>query len=291
MILSGNTGYRKVFLAVFVAIFLLLFSCPCVAEDGQMLSCQELPVLIFEASRTGVHLSVTVEPLAPGKLLSSNMAGFSDVLFESDLITPEIRRLPAIYIKRVLKGLLVPDMVSERIVWFVPETMEAVARLRWKSNRPEVLKVYRWEEGGVRRWKIKKDHKTGKVVRVKEEFYDFTKQKETCSMVSDPALLPYMVSLCGVGAGNKFEPSICVFGKKAVHQVSLKCVENNKKHCVFSLSHKKTVGSSEHFSMLGLEDDILIQVDETSRLPVMIRGDNTAAGDVTLRLTRVSWQE
>ncbi len=146
--------------------------------------------------------------------------------------------------------------------------------------------------------------------------YTFGSHEGTCAIISEPAILLYLVSL--TDEKIKAEYDICVFGKKKLHHLRIvrkplfkydsedsiydgKCnIENRRTvnasvpcpepdtvyHIIELTDSTDKENHKEKFSLLGLEGEITIMVARSKGLPVQISGDNEYAGRVVLRLKR-----
>ncbi len=196
-------------------------------------------------------------------------------------------------------------------VWFNKKNGKAYQRIRWKKGAHAWIKAYKWEERGVRRLKLQPrgPHEInlapGKWTRKKSSFFPYAQDAESCHVISEPAVLLYLLSIIDTRQ-VRFPLELCVFGKKQLHRVTIRLmrlkplkisfesyglqgehrVEKTIRPMVFfitTLPEEKK--KREPFSLLGLREDIYIFIDPETRLPVRIMGKTKRAGDMVLALT------
>ena len=308
--LSGISTAGK-FLAL-VAFFLELLTFSCLAQGLSWRS------LVFEAERAFSHVTSTVEIVPDHQSAKRLFPSFQPALSDCINITPDYEGFPCIHIITAVEGLFIPDMQYERAVWFDPDTMQAVFRLRWNGSRPEIIKFYTWGNSGVTRLKLKYDRVSRSIHEVKKTFYNRDRSADMCSVLSEPAVLLYFVSHAHF---NKSEnSSICVFGKKEFHLLSIKkkkihlstdspvnsckifiaqhddlktgraeftrCPRADTLFLISEIDHHQRDAGREKFSLMGLQGEIRIEVNMKEGLPVRISGVNEHAGSVVLELKK-----
>ena len=229
---------------------------------------------------------------------------------------PVRRNLLILHASTAIKGMFIPDIEYERTIWFRPETLQAVCRLRWNMNRPETVKLYKWDADAVTRWKLRYHDADGSINPVGTATYRFGSLAQKCSIISEPALLLYLVSFPETKVKSNYD--ICVFGKKMLHHLSITrkpfvkgdldgsiydkqcvmeeenrnaatpCPEPDTVYRIIELAESKCTNEvqREKFSLLGLQGEITILVAGSSKLPVQIDGHNEYAGRVILKLNR-----
>ena len=202
---------------------------------------------------------------------------------------------------------------------FKEETLLPFQRNRVMDNGTEKwAKVYFWQEKGVQRYRImpangkEKNLSPEKWTRKTATFYPYPQQSINCGTILDSSLLLYLLS-SRTTAQNQEPFTICVFGKKQLHRLSI-TLTNSKPLSVSYRSRsdsqnitvkKETLplvydiavetiptanDEPETFSFLGLNNDILIAMDRDTRLPLKIQGTNKSIGRLVLDLHEVSWR-
>lgn len=198
-------------------------------------------------------------------------------------------------------------------------TLLPYQRIRVMDNGTEKwAKVYYWQENGVRRDKVlpaddrEKKHSPEKWSRRIVSFYPYPQNSSNCETVSDPSLLLYLLST-GIGDKKQAPFTICVFGKKQLHRLSITQTRSTPlsvsylsrsasqnitmtKETIpltYTIAVEAIVPANEEpetFSFFGLHKDIRIAIDPDVRLPLRISGTNSSIGPLVLDLQEVSWQ-
>ncbi len=296
-----NTRLHTVYCAV-VLVFLLITTC----DSRANAVCWQK--LVYRDSRLMSCLVTEIERVSSVAILPGHFKAFQSIVMDSPLLHRQ--DLQAVYVKTTVTGLWVSDLQYERLIWFDPKNLAAVGRLRWSSNRPQVVKYYLWEQEGVRRLKYLRQ---GDSVRLsKTSVYCFSNESgPRHSIISEPTLILYLVSSHEL-MGSEAMKTFCVFGKKQLHRITISrsTIPNRGEdtsqmgdQCRVVLADGAGVCPTadtlfqirtdsdydtgrERFSLLGLEDHISISVDSASGIPVEISGWNRKVGKVELRLKR-----
>ncbi len=215
----------------------------------------------------------------------------------------------------VTMSLVLPQEKYEHFVWFRPENIKALQRVRWKKSGNKWLKLYVWQNKGVSRLSIRPREgeeilSPAKWTKRYRSFYRYPLEvvRKTGKIVSEPLSLIYLVSHLAHN-GIKEKVSILVFGKKCLHAVTVSFKKEKSSQIRFHESSphgfvkKKKKTSSyiyriqaqsvvdgryqETFSLIGLQHHIEIFVEPKSGIITRIRGDNDVVGHVDLRLVYV----
>lgn len=327
--MPGQPSEVNSFFICLILVFLVSFPVPeycSAARHGLSVpgSGRDLPFwnhLVFEDGRGLVTLVSDVRLVCWPVGLPSELEGFASLV---ERFVSEIRGqkpLAVLVLKNVMDGLFVKRMENMRVIWFEPESLRVVARLRWNSMKPGRIKLYRWEKGGVRRWKITDEDAEQPeydISGAKNRFYacEFADCSVSEAVDSLMFLLPCMWNLPN---GELNRRLFLVFGKKYFHRVVVNAslIENGLEKISVSqqgrcrifgqageracpapdLFIRLQAGSTdlktgseqkkEGFSFLGLNDGVIVEVNKMSGLPLVIRGRNGYLGDVMLRLKQV----
>jgi hypothetical protein len=246
-------------------------------------------------------------PMTDG-LLARMGAGFT-----GSLATAKEMKLMAVEMKA--EGLFFLNEQYAEKIWFHAGDGRAYRRIRWRKGGDPWVKIYAWTEKGVRRQKIqpagREESKQDPVkwTKTTESFYPHPPDTVSSEVISDPALLLYLLSaLDPLNLKSPFE--IRVFGKEQLHRLtcrrekSLPLTVSFKTHSssgvagtnttitpfVFSIeaeSPGSQVRNPETFSLLGLQKNIRIYLDPSTHLPVRVSGRNSIWGELILDLSDV----
>ena len=200
-------------------------------------------------------------------------------------------------------------------IWFNPADAAALGRVRLRRGDDDFKKIYRFTEQGVFRHRIEPKNKNEasldpeKWTDIYDSFYRYDLNRLGCSRVSERSLPIYILSAIATS-----EPtgslSLCVFGKRQLHRVTLRhageqpirvsFIENKKqvetqkqglvrsiKFILISEPMESDLNEDENFSFLGFHKDISIYVDPASGLPIQASGIIPTAGKATLKLKKV----
>ena len=200
-------------------------------------------------------------------------------------------------------------------VWFNPEDAAVLGWVRLDRGEDDQKKIYRFTREGVfrRRLEPRDRQEAGqgpeKWTDVKDSFYPYDLVRSGCPSVSKNQLLIYIIS-AAVNSLGRQPLSICVFGKRQLHNVQLRSggtqplkvdfiekraqgdVHRQGKVEALKIMIEATPMATdqeevEEFSFLGFHKDIAIFVDPVSRLPIQASGILPTAGRVDLKLREV----
>lgn len=198
-------------------------------------------------------------------------------------------------------------------IWFDPRTGSVLQRDRLKPGKKGVRKIYRFARDGAMR--IRQEPADRQEARgspdnwskVKETFYPYDLAAAKCLFVSDPALLVYLVSAPGYPLAGTAR-DYCMFFDGALYRtrvIPAGNVSDEVRYTVVSNGEEtKTEGTRQlatlvlevtpltpgadpsDFELLEVRGDITLFVDETTGLPVRIRGQRRGIGELNIRLQR-----
>jgi hypothetical protein len=211
------------------------------------------------------------------------------------------------------QGILIFDEQYAEQVWFDTADGRAYRRIRWRKGDDPWVKIYCWTDRWVHRLEIRPgspdEHKQPptKWSQRAESFYPYPKGMSGCTLISDPTLVFYILSVL---EPSRLQPSfeMCVFGRKQLHRLTFRYegsstmeasfklhapsgvvrIESKLKPLVFSIEAEPLATENtkpEIFSLLGLQKDIRIYLDASRRLPIRISGTNTTLGKLVLELS------
>lgn len=191
---------------------------------------------------------------------------------------------------------------STNRVWFNPNQADALQRSKLKPKSYQ--KAGRFLEDGVfvlRSSPINKAE-TGRAPAkwTKRQPYFYPRPQEGCPVVTEPSVLFYMLS-----ARKSDKPlRICVFSNKKIIPISITTAGTEQIRVNYQETRSKSP-SAEHrtgslqalrltvravgdgeVELMGLNGDVEILLDKTSRIPLEVRGD-TDVGSVKAKLTAV----
>jgi hypothetical protein len=197
-------------------------------------------------------------------------------------------------------------------ILFNAENGRACRRIRQRNGKDPWIKAYFWTRRGVQRRKVRpaspneKTQLPAKWTQRSQTFYPYP-IKSGCLVITDSVSLIYMLSVLDYSRLQlPFE--LCVFGKKQFHRLTIDAqpsfpikasfkthsasgddsVEDRLKPLVFTVSAEPAVPTSiesEKFSLLGLQKDICIYIDQARRLPIRVSGVNAKLGNLVLNLS------
>ncbi|MGD9053552.1 MAG: hypothetical protein PVG17_16975 [Desulfobacterales bacterium] len=230
-------------------------------------------------------------------------------------IQPASSQAARITIHTTIDHRLQPPVTIYNRIWFDPTDAAALGRIRVRRGQDEFKKEYRFTDQGVFRHRIEPQNKKEaslepeKWTDVKDSFYPFDRFNLGCDDVSERSLLIYILSAAPLVQNDK-PLSVCVFGKRALHRVTLQktdtrsiaidYVEKNRQAETRRKGHvmatevaisaeaiKSGQLEAENFSFLGFQEDISIHIDPVSHLPIQISGVIPAVGKTHLKLNSV----
>jgi hypothetical protein len=230
-------------------------------------------------------------------------------------IQPASAQAACITIQTTIDHRLRPPVNIFNRIWFDPTDGAALGRIRTRRGQDDFKKIYRFTNQGVFRHRIEpKDTAEAslepeKWTDLKDSFYAYDRLQLNCGAVSERSLLIYILSAAPLFKNDK-PLSVCVFDKRALHRVTLQTtgtrsvpinylikneqVETPKKGRVMATEIaisaepiKSGQLEPENFSFLGFQEEISIQIDPVSHLPIQISGIIPAVGKTDLKLHSV----
>jgi hypothetical protein len=268
-------------------------------------------LIFYHAGMLG-KLTVPIQIQSPAPMTDGLLARMG-AGFTGSLATAKEMKLMAVEMKA--EGLFFLNEQYAEKIWFHAGDGRAYRRIRWRKGGDPWVKIYAWTEKGVRRQKIqpagREESKQDPVkwTKTTESFYPHPPDTVSSEVISDPALLLYLLSaLDPLNLKSPFE--IRVFGKEQLHlltcrrEKSLPLTVSFKTHSssgvagtnttitpfVFSIeaeSPGSQVRNPETFSLLGLQKNIRIYLDPSTHLPVRVSGRNSIWGELILDLSDV----
>lgn len=208
-----------------------------------------------------------------------------------------------------------PAVKSSNLVWFDPQQGAVLGRIRFRQGKDDFEKKYRFTEQGVFRHQREPKNKKEALLPpeqwtdIKDTFYPHDPDHLGCAYISERLVLIYLVSAV-VLTPNAEPLSVCVFGIRQLHRVSLRArglhslevnyiekdqqAETRRKGAVEALKieiearpMESSPNVTEDFSILGLHKDIAIFIDPVSRIPLQISGYIPGVGQADLKLNEV----
>jgi hypothetical protein len=203
------------------------------------------------------------------------------------------------------------------LIWFNPMDASALGRIMLRRGEDDFKKSYRFTDRGVFRHQLEPKDKNEaaldpeKWTAIKDSFYPYDLTRLECSCVTEPSVLIYILHAAAISKMN--DPlSVCVFGKRQLHRVSLQregtypvsvsFIEKRKqgetrktervsaeKIAVKAEPLQSDLKEVENFSFLGLHQDISIYIDPTTRLPIQVSGIIPSLGKAELKLNEIKW--
>jgi hypothetical protein len=197
-------------------------------------------------------------------------------------------------------------------VWFNPRDAAALGWVRLDRGEDDQKKIYRFAKEGVFRHRIEPGDRQEakeapeKWTDVKDSFYPFDPDLLGCPSVSENLALIYIIS-AAVDSLSRQPLSVCVFGKRQLHNVRLRSggiqpltvdfIEKTArgevrrqgkvealKIIIEAMPMASNREEVEEFSFLGFHEDIAIFIDPVSGLPVQAGGVLPTVGQVDLKL-------
>ncbi len=199
-------------------------------------------------------------------------------------------------------------------IWFDPTQAAALGRVRLRRGGDQFKKIYRFTTQGVFRHRLEPQNKKEASLAPEKwtdrnnSFYAYDRTRLECSGVSERTLLIYIIS-AAIESLEKDALSVCVFGKRQLHRVTLRksgeypirisYIENHPQKATRKEKTLKAVKiavkaeplesdlkEDENFSFLGLHQDIAIYIDRTTGLPLQVNGIIPTVGNVSLQLRK-----
>ena len=270
--------------------------------------------LVFEAEKifSSVRIEVELKPL------TANAVGTELIATPGrDPLQPANPVIYHLKIDRIIEPAIGKTVNLQDRVWFNPDDTTAYQRIRVRQGQNESKKIYRYTRQGV--FRLRNEPKNKQEARlapeewtdIRESFYAFDNTKGTgCSIVSDPAVLLYLVSTASIWQ-EADSVSICIFGKKQVHYLRLRreglaaldfkyrekslqaeVVRKGKikaiKIVIEPLPGQPERDKPEVFAFLELKKNIVFYIDPVARIPIRVSGSIAAVGQVDLNLREVT---
>ena len=205
-----------------------------------------------------------------------------------------------------------PVSLQNRI-WFNPADATALGRIRLRRGEEDFKKIYRFTKQGVFRHRMEPKNKKEvslapeKWTDIADSFYPYDQARLGCSGVSERSLPIYILSAASTSKLPD-SMSLCVFGKRQLHRVTLRKAGEHPIHVSFieknlqRETHKKGIVNTikftltseplesdlkedENFSFLGFRKDISIYIDPVTHLPIQATGIIPTVGKVKLNLS------
>lgn len=266
--------------------------------------------LTFTQSKMLGKLAVQIQIQSPAPMTDGLLARMGAGLAGS-AEAAEIMKLMAVDMKA--EGALLLDEQYAEKIWFTAGDGRAYRRIRWRKGGDPWVKIYAWEEKGVRRKKIQPASRDEskqdpiKWTQTTESFYPHPQDTAYSEVLSDPTLLLYLLSaLEPQNLKSPFE--IRVFGKEQLHRLTCRrekslprtvsfqthsssgviAINTTIRPLVFSIEAESSASQDrnpETFSLLGLQKDIRIHLDPSTHLPIRVSGRNSIWGELILDLS------
>jgi hypothetical protein len=270
--------------------------------------------LVFQAKNTWVEVSTHIE------LISLPAAEVEALLLVSPKgapVKPATPRASQMTIRTTIAPKFRSPVNLYNRIWFNPMDASVLGRIMLRRGEDDFKKIYRFTDRGVFRHQLEpKDKQEAtldpeKWTAIKDSFYPYDLTRLECSCVTEPSVLIYILHAAAISKMN--DPlSVCVFGKRQLHRVSLQQEgtfpvsvsfiekrqqgeirkeerDNAIKIEVKAEPMKSDLNEVENFSFLGLHQDISIYIDPTTRLPVQVSGIIPTLGKAELKLNEIKW--
>jgi hypothetical protein len=293
-----------------------------VASGPQALQADEKPgfgpvpwsQVSFQASRLGSRITVDME-------LREGPAAAEEARFvASPPGTAPFRAMGTdvlcLTVRTLLEPLAMEPIRLENQTWFDSRSGMPLARSRLRRGDDDFLKTYRFTQQGV--FRIQRQPKTKSEIplpaerwtKVNDDFYSYDLKALGCSALSEMSHLIWVV------AGSDFAATgapltVCAFGKRQLHRVRI--VPAGIKEIPIDYIEVRPDGSStrrnatiqalnltigaepiasslkepENFSVLGVQEDIVVFLDPVSRVPVQVSGGIPGFGHAALGVREV----
>ncbi len=208
-----------------------------------------------------------------------------------------------------------PVQITNR-VWFDPLDAAALGRYRLRRGEDDFEKIYRFTEQGVfrrnrePRSKQEAQSEPDQWSFAVKTFYAHDLAQLGCPVASERLLLIYIASAAaGLSSGQPL--SVCVFGKRQLHRVTLKAQGRRSVKVDFVESRQQVqaqrqgeiqvlaialeteplasdLDDAENFSFLGMHKNIVVFLDPQTNLPLQISGHISKVGSGDLKLLEVA---
>ena len=257
-----------------------------------------------------VNVSVRLESLPETEVRTSLLASPKGVPVQSS--SPMVYSLS---LDKSVDPIFRQIVKSSNRVWFDPQQGAVLGRIRLRRGKDDFQKKYRFTEQGVFRHRREPKNKKEATLSpeqwtdTKDTFYPYDPDHLGCAYITERSVLIYLVSAASL-APNAEPQSLCVFGLRRLHRVSLRAqgihslkvnyiekdqqTETRQKGTIEALKiaietrpMESNLNDSEDFSILGLHKDIAIFIDPISRIPLQISGHIPGVGQADLKLDEV----
>ena len=200
---------------------------------------------------------------------------------------------------------------TEGKIWFDGGSGAVLQRDKLRPGRKGSRKIYRFGTEGASRIRLKPmnrveaEQPSEDWSRIKESFYPYDIAGSGCDNVSEPALLLYLLPSMDLGEGKK-PVYRCLFFDDALYRVWLEPDGSEMHHVDYSVKSggvtRQVSGEQEtlkvslrvepitegadsaDFELLELRGDIAIHLDAVTRLPVILTGERSGLGRLTVGL-------
>ena len=268
--------------------------------------------LAFSAKNilAAVKVNVQLDPLTETEVRTSLLASPRGVPVQ--LSSSKVYRLS---FSKSVDSIFRPDVKTLNQVWLDPKQGAVLGRIRLRRGKDDFQKKYRFTEQGVFRHRREPKNKKEATLSpeqwtdTKDTFYPYDPDHLGCAYITERSVLIYLVSAASL-APNAEPQSLCVFGLRRLHRVSLRAqgihslkvnyiekdqqTETRQKGTIEALKiaietrpMESNLNDSEDFSILGLHKDIVIFIDARSHLPLQISGHIPGVGQADLKLDEV----
>ena len=301
-------------------VFLIHPKCPVWAQSFSRLDLDSQRVLwsdlSFGAQGMLVDLAIDI------RLASFPKAGFQAIwrTYPQSIQLPSVgQEVYNLEVSRVIDYIFSRPVRLWNQVMFDPKHASALYRVRLRRGQDDIERTYWFSGEGVHRLRrmprTKKEASLdpAKWTDVDTSYYPYDLTRRECPQILDPELIIYLVSAAPLNQEGDVL-TMCVFGKQQLHKVRLGYQGLENLEVDYSLIsgegkvHRKgkvdglriTVKSepmisdkkkAENFSLLGMHEDIAIDIDPQLRIPLQVSGKIPTVGLVTLKLSEVKMKE
>ena len=219
-------------------------------------------------------------------------------------------------VRTLLDPLGIDPVRLENHTWFDAQTGIPLHRDRLRRGDDDFLKTYRFTPKGV--FRIQHQPRTKDEVplpadrwtKINENFYPFDLGKLGCSVLSEMSHLIWVVAAADITATGS-PLSVCAFGKRQLHRVRIipggveeipvdylevradgssarkNTTTQAVKVSIDAVPLPSTLDEPENFSVLGIQEDIVVFLDPISRVPVRVSGGIPGFGHAALGVQEV----
>ena len=266
--------------------------------------------LLFRAS--DAMASVTIE-VRLATVPSSGLEALPDAGADGAIMPPDGAEVSLMTAAIVVDGY---DKTFRNEVWFLPGDAVPLQRRRDKIGKDANRKTFRYAADGV--YRVRLDPEGRREAELppeqwsarKTHFYPYETALSGCPVLTDPALLLFVVSAGAVSEDG--EPlELCVFNKKTVYRVRARAAGARPLEVAYTEIGQGVRNEIERgidaqririvarpgdaaglepdpFEFFEITGDIEIVLDPSTRVPVMISGDLPGLGRVDFSLSEVT---